>query len=157
MAHAAGIPVVGDLECLPPAERFAELLALADHLVISLDFAQGWTGCEHRGRRGPGPMERPEAGGCRDLRGGRMLVHWCGRDPQTPQHQPAMRVAVVDTTGCGDVFHGAYAAGLARGLELPERIRLASAAAALKATRPGGQAGIPTRAAIDRFLEEYRE
>jgi sugar/nucleoside kinase (ribokinase family) len=54
-------------------------------------------------------------------------------------------VTVVDTTGCGDVFHGAYAAGLSRGLALPERIRFASAAAALKARGRGGQAGIPTR------------
>ena len=64
-----------------------------------------------------------------------------------------MRVTVVDTTGCGDVFHGAYAAGLAQGLDLADAIRLASAAAALKATQRGGQAGIPTRAAVDSFLE----
>ena len=80
-----------------------------------------------------------------------------GDDPQVPRHQQAIRVTVVDTTGCGDVFHGAYAAALARGLDLPDRVRLASAAAALKATRRGGQAGIPTKAAVDRFLEEYRE
>jgi sulfofructose kinase len=61
-------------------------------------------------------------------------------------------VRAVDTTGCGDVFHGAYAAALARGDELGQRIRFAAAAAALKATRPGGQAGIPTRAAVGAFL-----
>ena len=46
-----------------------------------------------------------------------------GSDPHTPRHQAAMRVTVVNTTGCGDVFHGAYAAGLAQGLDLPDRIR----------------------------------
>ena len=68
-----------------------------------------------------------------------------------------MKVDVVDTTGCGDVFHGAYAAGLAQGLDLRDRIRLATAAEALKATRRGGQAGIPTRAAVNQFLEEHDE
>ncbi|MHB8520168.1 MAG: PfkB family carbohydrate kinase [Limisphaerales bacterium] len=66
---------------------------------------------------------------------------------------PTFKVKAVDTTGCGDVFHGAYAAALAQGMGLAERIRVASAAAALKATRPGGQAGIPTRAAVDKFLK----
>ena len=60
---------------------------------------------------------------------------------------------VVDTTGCGDVFHGAYAWALARGIDIPERIRLASAAAAVKATRfPGAAraADLPDRAGISR-------
>jgi sulfofructose kinase len=65
-------------------------------------------------------------------------------------------VTVVDTTGCGDVFHGAYAAGLAQGLDPVGRVRLASAAAALKATHRGGQAGIPERAAVERFLKDTR-
>ncbi len=47
---------------------------------------------------------------------------------------------------------GAYASALARGLGLQERIRFASAAAALKATHRGGQAGIPTRAGVEDFL-----
>ena len=72
------------------------------------------------------------------------------------EHVPALKVDVVDTTGCGDVFHGAYAAGLAAGLPLAERVRLASAAAALKATRAGGQAGIPTRRTVEAFLRTHR-
>jgi sugar/nucleoside kinase (ribokinase family) len=63
-------------------------------------------------------------------------------------------VPTVDTTGCGDVFHGAYASALVRGLEVPAVIRFATAAAALKAMRCGGQAGAPTRAAVDAFLKE---
>lgn len=58
---------------------------------------------------------------------------------------------VVDTTGCGDVFHGAYAAAFTRGLPAQARIRYA-AAAALKATRPGPQSGIPTRAEVEALL-----
>ena len=72
-----------------------------------------------------------------------------------PKLLPAFNVMAIDTTGCGDVFHGAYAAALARGLPLVDRIRFASAAAALKATRHGGQAGIPTLRAVNKFLKQY--
>jgi sugar/nucleoside kinase (ribokinase family) len=64
------------------------------------------------------------------------------------RHHPAFAVEPADTTGCGDVFHGAYAASLARGDALDERIRVATAAAALKA-RDGE---IPHRLAVEEFL-----
>ena len=73
-----------------------------------------------------------------------------------PKHQLAFKVKAVDTTGCGDVFHGAYAFALARGMALEERIRFAAASAALKATQPGGQAGIPTWRAVRRYLKHER-
>jgi sugar/nucleoside kinase (ribokinase family) len=73
--------------------------------------------------------------------------------PTSAVHQAAFAVPVVDTTGCGDVFHGAYSAALVRGLDVSSRIRFAAAAAALKASQRGGQAGIPTRAAVEEFLK----
>jgi sugar/nucleoside kinase (ribokinase family) len=72
--------------------------------------------------------------------------------PTAPAPYPAFAVPTVDTTGCGDVFHGAYASALARGLNLEERIRFSAAAAAIKATRRGAQAGIPTREETEAFL-----
>jgi sugar/nucleoside kinase (ribokinase family) len=63
--------------------------------------------------------------------------------PQRPQHLPGFRIATADKTGCGDVFHDAYAAALARGLSLGERVRFAAAAATIKAMRPGALAGAP--------------
>jgi len=75
-------------------------------------------------------------------------------DPVSVHHHRAFAVKTVDTTGCGDVFHGVYAAALAQQLPLEERIRLASAAAAIKATHSGGQAGIPLREDLERFLAE---
>jgi sulfofructose kinase len=66
-------------------------------------------------------------------------------------------VQEADTNGCGDVFHGVYAAALSEGMPASTRIRFASAVAALKATQPGGQKGIPLRPEADRFFKERAE
>ena len=152
VARAAGIPVVGDLED-DSHPRFGELLESVNHLVVSLAFALRLTGCA--------AVEEAVLA----LRAGREgVVATCGAEgawywsggKDAVRHQPAFEVAAVDTTGCGDVFHGAYALGLARGMEMRERVRFASAAAALKATRRGGPGGAPTREELDRFLEGRR-
>jgi ribokinase len=67
---------------------------------------------------------------------------------------PAFRVPVVDTTGAGDVFHGAYLFGLLQGWELDAVAEFASASAALKCTKLGGRAGIPRRTEVVDFLRE---
>ena len=69
-------------------------------------------------------------------------------------HQPAFEVEVKDTTGCGDVFHGAFLYGVLQDWPLPRVARFASAVAALKARHLGGRAGIPTREAAIRFMEQ---
>lgn len=56
----------------------------------------------------------------------------------------AFRVDVVDTTGAGDVFHGAFAYGLALGWETARCCEFASAVAAIKCTKPGGRTGLPS-------------
>lgn len=72
------------------------------------------------------------------------------------QHQPGFSVDVVDTTGAGDVFHGALAFSLASGNAQEDAVRFASGVAALKCTRPGGRAGIPdcdqTRSFLSLFV-----
>ncbi len=67
--------------------------------------------------------------------------------------QNAFKVNVVDTTGAGDVFHGAFIAGLLKNLSLPENLRFASAVAAMKCTQLGGRQGIPTLNQVDHYLE----
>ena len=69
-------------------------------------------------------------------------------------HQPSFKVPVVDTTGCGDVFHGAFAFGLAQDWELPKIARFAAAVAALKCRKLGGRAGIPTFEETEKLLAE---
>ena len=67
---------------------------------------------------------------------------------------PAFPVGVVDSTGAGDVFHGAFAGCLATGKEWIETLTYASAAAALCCTKLGARTGIPEGAEIEQFLEE---
>ena len=59
-------------------------------------------------------------------------------------HTPAFAVDVLDTTGAGDVFHGAYLVGLLHGWDIRSAADFATAAAAIKCTRLGGRKGIPT-------------
>ena len=65
---------------------------------------------------------------------------------------PAPAIHPVDTTGAGDTFNGALAAGLADGLDLADAVRRAVAAAAFSTTRPGARGGMPTRAELEGFL-----
>lgn len=64
---------------------------------------------------------------------------------------PAHRVEVVDTTGCRDVFHGAFPYGVLQGWEVERSARFASVTSALKAKRLGGRTGIPT---LEEVLRE---
>jgi sugar/nucleoside kinase (ribokinase family) len=76
------------------------------------------------------------------------------RDAARPhsQFQPAFEVDAVDTTGCGDVFHGVYAVALARGLDTSECVRFAAAAGAICATGRGGRGQLPTHQKMVQIL-----
>lgn len=152
IARAAGIPVVADIERSenPLTE---ELLGLSDHPILPLDFARRKTGAGDAASSVRALWRNDRAA----------VVVTCGaegswylsrREPGRLYHQPAFRVTEVDTNGCGDVFHGAYAAALSEGMRVEDRVRLAAAVAAIKATQPGGQQGIPTRAEAETFLKE---
>lgn len=57
-------------------------------------------------------------------------------------HVPAFSVDVKCTCGCGDCFNGGFATGLAKGLSMPEAVRIAQASSAQNATGLGSQAGV---------------
>jgi ribokinase len=72
---------------------------------------------------------------------------------QGTQWVPGFKVKAVDTTAAGDVFNGALAVALTEGQPLEVAVRTANAAAAISVTRLGAQTSVPTRRAIERFLQ----
>jgi ribokinase len=150
LARQAGIPTVGDFEQVP-LPGLPVLLGLTDHLIVSESFAGKLTGAGEP-RRALEKLWKKHHQLVAVTSGAKGCWYLSAENPSLPRHQPAFKVKVVDTTGCGDVFHGAYAAALAEGMNVPERMRFAAAAAALKATKPGAQKGIPTLAEVRKFL-----
>lgn len=67
------------------------------------------------------------------------------------------KVDPVDTTAAGDTFAGYFAAALDAGQSVSQAMTNASAAAALKVTRHGAVAGIPTQAEVGAFMAERSE
>ena len=67
--------------------------------------------------------------------------------------QPAFEVDVVDTTGSGDVFHGAFIYGILHNWDLRKTAEFSNAVAAMKCRKVGGRAGIPSRKEVDEFLK----
>lgn len=148
IARAAGVAIVSDLE-KASAPNFDGLLALVDHVVMSEGFAIELTAS----------IDADAAARALWTPARRAVVVTCGdrgcvftTDGITVHRQAAPRVTVVDTTGCGDVFHGIYGAMLARGESVDTCVRVATIGAALKATKPGAQSGAPTWAEISAAL-----
>lgn len=77
---------------------------------------------------------------------------WVCSDASGKGRGEAFGVNVVDTTGAGDVFHGAFAYGIARGWDTRRCCEFASAVAAIKCTKRGGRTGIPTFEQAMEFL-----
>lgn len=149
LAQAHQVPVVLDGGSL--REGSLDLLPYCNHLVVSQKFA---------GQLCPG---RPEAALERLLESGAeaavvtLGARGCiALDRHTARIDcPAFDVNVVDTTGCGDVFHGGYLYGLLAGQSLAERLRFASACAALKARQLGGRQGIPGLMEVEELLGSF--
>ena len=146
-ARNAGVPSVLDAD-LGDVPIVRALVPLADHAIFSEPGLVNWYGHDDTepALRAAVESGAKVAGVTRGERGTTMLIDG------TLHHVPAVPVRVVDTLGAGDVFHGAYALALAEGKPALDAARFASAAAAIKCTRPGAREGSPTRSEVEDLL-----
>ncbi len=150
IARSLGIPVTMDLE--GAGRGVEDILAFGDYVIVPLAFARRRYAADAPadGARALYDEIAPQGGKAAVVTagvGGSFAV-WAGGSLR----QPAYKAPVVDTTGCGDVVHGAFALGLARGWDLERIMPYASAVAALKCRELGGRAGIPTEDEVREFL-----
>ncbi|HCU38153.1 MAG TPA: hypothetical protein DGT21_22805 [Armatimonadetes bacterium] len=145
-ARERGVPVVLDAE--RPQDELGELLACIDYMVLPRSLVE---------QLGDGD----EARGIAELMGHspKALVITrgaAGCDVHTADghfHQPAFTVPkVIDTTGAGDVFHGAFAYFVSQEYSLAETVAFASATAALSTTALGGRGHLPSLSEVKSLV-----
>lgn len=149
IAKEAGVPVVADIERFSDP-RLPVILKQLDHLLISER-----TAAKLSGKSTPQEMLLALSShepACCVVTVGDQGCWWKVHQGEV-KHMPAFHVPVVDTTGCGDVFHGVYLACLCIGFDVETCLLYATAAAGMKAAIPGGRAGAPTRAELEIFLQ----
>lgn len=128
--------------------------ALVDHLVCSQDFAYQYTGIKID-KQDPDTVIKT----FQKLKtlNKKQIVVTLGEDgllyeqDKEINHLPAYAVEAIDTTGAGDIFHGAYVYGLAKNWDLKTILKRASYTAALSTTKPGGNLSIPDLEEIEHL------
>ncbi len=140
IARRAGVRVSFDGGAHRYRPEMRPLVALTDICIVALDFARQYTGeVEVEAMARLLLAEGPELVVITDgVRGS-----WIYPRSSEPFHQPAfLQTDLVDTTGCGDTYHGAFLFGLARNLPLAECATLASELAAQNCRFLGGRGGL---------------
>src|SRR4051794_23812622 len=146
-ARSRGIPVVVDVD---RAMSLREgLLTASSHLVFSSEALQSTAGVadDAEALKKIAKLTPSFLAGTRGAQG----TLWLDQR-RNLQQTPAFPVHTVDTLGAGDVFHGAFALAITEKQDVPDALRFASAAAALKCTRFGGAFAAPQRAEVAELL-----
>ena len=152
-ARETGRRVIMDAELTDPDNDV--LAGLATHVVASIGFAGSRVGkCDFQeaARRLYEKLAAGDPGKVVGVTAGVQGSYFVSKEGEF--HQSVFKVPVVDTTGCGDVFHGAFAFGMARDWPLKKIAQFAAAVAALKCRKLGGRAGIPSFEEAQKLIAE---
>jgi sulfofructose kinase len=139
IARAHGIPVTVDVDTIYPG--FDRVLPLVDYLIASSEFPARWTGIDD-------PMAALQH--IHSQNGMRMAAMTLGAHGALAYtegrffYSPAFAVNCVDTTGAGDVFHGAFCYSVLQQMPIAEALEFSNAMAALNCTAQGARGRIAT-------------
>jgi len=137
VARQAGIPVTVDVDTI--YHGFDRVLPLVDYLIASSEFPAQWTNESDPFRALE--LIQKEYG----MRVAAMTLGSFGAVARAGGrfiYSPAFVVNCVDTTGAGDVFHGAFCYAVLQGMALPDALEFSNAMAALNCTALGAGGGI---------------
>ena len=132
----------------PGVER---LLAVTDIMIPSEEFAMGHTGCKNA---------RDAAKRLYELYSPEVVVVTQGKrggilfDGKTVTEYPIYPADVVDSNGSGDVFHGAFAAGVLKGFDFLRCCHFSSAVSAMKCMGVGARESVPSFEAVKEYMKE---
>jgi len=146
-AGEASIPVVADLDNLYPGVE--ALLENVDYLIASRDFPARLTGQPDLTKSLPALQLRFGLRVAGVTLGAGGTLAW---DGSSFHYAPAFRVNTLDTTGAGDIFHGAFVYALLQGWPLARQLEFSCAAAALNCTALGARGGIRPLSEIDALI-----
>ncbi|HTS26244.1 MAG TPA: PfkB family carbohydrate kinase [Bryobacteraceae bacterium] len=144
IARNHGIPVTVDVDTI--YHGFDRVLPQVDYLVASSEFPAAWTGVND-------PFEALET--IQNEYGMKVAAMTLGahgalaREDGCFYYSPAYVVNCVDTTGAGDVFHGAFCYSVLQGMPMRDALEFSNAMAALNCTAIGARGGL-------RGLDEIR-
>ena len=148
IARGQGIPVTVDVDTIYAG--FERVLPLVDYLVASSEFPARWTRIED-------PFEALAA--IQDEHGMRVAAMTLGAHGALARaegryfYSPGFVVDCVDTTGAGDVFHGAFCYSVLQKMPLAEALEFSNAMAALNCTGTGARGHIATIGEIRHLME----
>jgi len=139
IAHENGIPVTVDVDSI--YHGFENVLPFVDYLVTSSEFPSQWTN-----QRDPFlALQVMQDEYKMKVAAMTLGAHGClARHEGRFYYSPAYVVSCADTTGAGDVFHGAFCYAVLEGMTLPECLDFSNAMAALNCTALGARGGIAT-------------
>jgi sugar/nucleoside kinase (ribokinase family) len=149
IARASGVKVLYD--CGGRYAGVERLLALTDFMIPSEEFALGHTGCTNAEDAARALFEKYAPEVVVVTQGKRGGIRYDGK---TVKAYPIYPAEVVDSNGSGDVFHGAFAAGLLKGFDVDTCCHFASAVSAIKCTGVGARASVPTFDRVKQYMKE---
>ena len=149
IARENGVKVLYD--CGGLYEGVERLLALTDIMIPSEEFSLGHTGCKTAEEAAKKLFETyyPEVVVITQGKKGGIIND--GKDITAYPIYPAV---VVDSNGSGDVFHGAFAAGVTKGFDYLKCCHFSSAVSGLKCTGVGARESVPDFDATKKYLKE---
>lgn len=149
IAKGNGVKVLYD--CGGKYDGIEKLLALTDIMIPSEEFALAVTGLKDAKEAAKKLFEdySPEVVVVTQGKKGGIIY-----DGKSVTSYPVYPAKVVDSNGSGDVFHGAFAAGIVKGYSYEKCCHFASAVSAIKCTAIGARESVPDFETVKKFLKE---